>query len=257
MKLFSKANGLKVLAGAAAALMVTIGFSATAANAAGFVPDSVGIQSWIEDEGCLNDVWGTVDFDGVEEGDVVEVAVTDGATTVWGAPSESGNWLIFFDVFPNPGSVTLSYQLYINEEPVEGASGELFGGCSPFPADLDLRWDPNPANNVCPATTGSSLITGGLGGDWDEREREIILISGPYDPEVGIEEQSIVASAPLEIDPEDGSFSYLAENLPAGVYTALVVEDIEGVWVLDGEVLQVIISPCEPTKPAKIETAAA
>jgi len=61
--------------------------------------------------------------------------------------------------------VTLSYQPHINEEPVKGASGSLFGECSPFPADLNLRWDPNPANNVCPETTGSSLITGVLGGD--------------------------------------------------------------------------------------------
>jgi len=61
----------------------------------------------------------------------------------------------------------------------------------------------------------------------------------------------------LEVDPEDGSFSYLAENLPTGVCAALIVEDIDGVWILDGEVLQVTINPCEPTMPAKIETAAA
>lgn len=105
---------------------------------------------------------------------------------------------------------------------------------------VDLAWDPNPAVNVCPATTADSTLVGQVTGFTDGYTVHVEFFEYPDVLVKGLED--------VEVD-DDGQFFYAAAELGAGEYLAAVTLKYNGKVVDEASAgLEVAIEDC-PVPP--------
>lgn len=196
---------LKLMTGAAVALLAVTGLSATAAHALDL--ESVTASATHDDAGvCQISLSGALDQElsdllTVPDTQVTVVASVPGGTPVVTPinPGDSGDWTL---VVPSTqtGDVTVSYFFAAwdlmaadGSDPIASSPSEstITVNCdAPANTALAASWDPSSATNACPATTAASTVRGSVANFDGNAQVVLTVVRGSYtDP---------TAQAPVE-----------------------------------------------------------